>query len=535
MLESIEIYNFILIDHQYIDFNQQINVITGDTGSGKSVLINAIRFAFGMRGSTDLLFDETKDIKVIAKLKLTPQLAKRLDEVNIDYDDSIEVMRVYSPSGKNKIRVNGELVTQKDLVALFEELITIYSQYSVAKFKSESNYLQIIDNLAENSKLLQEYQQQYEIYRQMQLKLKELNGEQGLKDERLSLLKMRLEDFEEIDTDLDVIELLDEKQKVDENIKNTETTQQSTIILDSVITELNKLQDIVNNDNQQILLKDALINIEEVSYDISKNNMVFDEFRANFLTDYVSNVKRLARKYNLEYKDLNQFKQSIIQEVANLDSIEIDIANLESKSNKQYQLCYDLGVQLSKSRSDVITDFTYKVNTNMKKLSLAESDFMVKIEEVSIHKHGIDNCQFHVRMNEGSDYSLIHKTASGGEIARFLLALEALTGVTSPGLIIFDEIDTGVSGAVASEMATMMKEISKTSKLIIVTHLAQVAAISNNHYFVDKAQVNGVTTSNIKLLTTEEKPFALAKMISGKEVNDDAVSHAKQLLNSGQE
>lgn len=532
MLKSIDIHNFILINHQTVNFEKNINVITGDTGSGKSVLISAIRFALGSRGSNELFFEQDKDIKVTAKFVLTPQLIKRLEELQISYEDEIEVFRTYSQTGNNKIRINGELVSLKDLNTLFADVFTIYSQYSVAKFKNESNYLEIIDNLIVDKQVIANYNEQYKIYNQLYLDLEQLKTEQILKDERLSLLQMRSEDFKDINAEVNIDDLVLEKKHLTECLETANINKESTDIFDTVISGINNLQQIISNENLLNLLNDALINIEEVSYELAKDNRDIDEPRLGLITDYISNCKRLSRKYNLELTELGQYKLDLELEIVNLDGIESDIANLTNKLAKQYTVTFEMATALSTARKQIISGFTDNVNENMKKLSLDESDFKVEINEISLGKNGIDNISFLVRMNEGGEYSLIHKTASGGEIARFLLAMEA-TIIAEDGLIVFDEIDTGVSGAVASQMASMMRDISRNNKLIIVTHLAQVAAISQHHYLVSKQQLAGKTTSNVKLLETGEKPIALATMISGAEINEDAIAHAKQLLENG--
>lgn len=531
MVSKIYIENFILIESQAIEFDKQINILTGDTGSGKSVIINSLRFAFGMRANNDLFLDNQKPIKVTVILDVNNKLSKKLDEYQIDYDQTVEIMRVLSPAGKNKIRINGELVTVATLTNIFEDEITIYSQYSVAKFKSENSYLQIIDSQLNAKQLLEEYGLEYEKYQKLKLKLKVLESQLLLKEEKKELLELRLNDLKAIDSELDIDQLIAEKAILDNQLKTAEVSDIANSQFEAASSAIHNLLNTIELDSHLKLLNDALINIDEVSFEMAKASEPVDEKHLNFISDYISMSRRLARKYNIEIENLNQFRDQLQAEFDNLDSLDADISNLTNRAEAQYSVCYKMAETISSLRAALIPTFTAEVNANLKQLSLELSDFRVAHSIQKLGKDGIDNYQFEIKMNEGGQYTLIHKTASGGEIARFLLALEAvISSKSTSGFIIFDEIDTGVSGHVASEMANMMKLISNNHKLLIITHLAQVAAISQNHFVISKSTTGKFTTSSARLLNADEKPLALAKMISGTETSEQAIEHAKTLL-----
>ncbi len=531
MIKSLEIENFILIEKQKLQFDKQLNVLTGDTGSGKSVIINSLKFVFGNRASSELFLDKEQNIRVTANLELTSKLIAKLEEHQIEYFDEVEVMRILAPSGKNKVRINGELVSVTTLADIFEDMITIYSQYSVAKFKSDSNYLQIIDQLQADHKLIDNYTEQYSKYIKLEKQIKELNSQRLLKDEKQELLELRLRDLSDLDDDIDIDQMIAEKKELDQQASSAVVNSKASAQFEVASDALHQLINTVELDSHMQLLNDALINIDEVSFEIAKLSEPVDEMRLNYISDYISMCRRIGRKYNVELNRLVEFKNELQAEFDGLDSIDADIANIQAKADREYELCMQLATELSEIRKQYIPDFSAKVNAIMKKLSLAESDFKINVEQTKLSKSGIDNVQFLVRMNEGTEYTQIHKTASGGEISRFLLALEAATiDSGDQQFIIFDEIDTGVSGHVASEMAAVMKEISKTNKLLIVTHLAQVAAISQNHFEISKQSNGKYTTSSAKLLTEDQKPMVLAKMISGHETSKQAVEHAKTLL-----
>ncbi len=531
MLNSLQIENFILIKKQNIEFDTALNVLTGDTGSGKSVIINSIRFAIGMRANSDLYFDKEQSIKVTANFSLTEQLKVKLDEHQIDYDDEVEVMRTLSPSGKNKVRINGELVSLSILNDIFENLITIYSQYSVAKFKNDSNYIAIVDGLISDKSNIEEFDKLYTEYRQIKNTLNQLKKRALLKDEKQELLEMRMKDLSKLDDSVQLDKLIDEKKLLDSQANNAEINAIASEQISVASNALNQLMQTIELDDHLKLLNDALINVDEVSFEIAKLNEPVDQNYLNQITEYISMCRRLARKYNVEIDNLVEFKNQIETEYADLDAVDVDIQNFENKLATKYELCIESAKLISKQRQTIANRLVEDVNFKLKQLSLNESDFKIVIEDCELNSTGIDSCNFMIRMNAGSNYSLIHKSASGGEIARFLLALEAvINSEQSESFIIFDEIDTGVSGHVATEMAQMMREISSNHKLLIVTHLAQVAAISQNHFVISKQTMDDITESSAKLLGSDEKPIALAKMISGKEISEDAIEHAKVLL-----
>lgn len=532
MINTLKIENFILIENQTIDFDKDINVLTGDTGSGKSIIINSIRFLFGQRANSDLFLDKSKPVRIWAKLKLNDKIIKKLNEHQIDFDgNEIEVLRVLSPNLKNKVRINEELVNLNTLQDVFEDSLTIYSQYSVAKFKDNADYLKIIDKLTLDKSIFKQYMDEYNSYTTLKKQLEALEKQQLLKEERKELLDMRLRDFKDIEENVDVEALIAEKKQLDEMAASIKTYTDTSDSFNNLINNLNTLIQMMDDSNHNKLLNDALINIEEVSYDLAKSSFEVDESRLAYITEYISTCKRVARKYNVDITELDKFKQDLELEATSLDSIEADIQDTESKLSKQYEITYKIAKQLRAQRLNIIPVFCEEINKNLKQLSLVESDFQVECNQVELCANGIDECCFKIKMNEGSAYTPIHKTASGGEIARFLLALEAVCSQeNNNGFLIFDEIDTGVSGHVASQMAIMMKKISKNDKVLIITHLAQVAAISENHFLISKNTRNNFTFTDIKLLSNEEKPYALAKMISGHKTSDEAIAHAKTLL-----
>ncbi len=532
MIEQLEINNFILIENSILTFDKQINVLTGDTGSGKSVIINSIRFLSGMRMSSKLFFDKQKAIKVTARLRANEQLLKQLAMIDIEARDNIvEVMRKVTPSGKNIVRINGELVSVGELTEIFEPLLTIYSQYSVAKFKTENSYLQIVDHVAGNAKVKAEYQQAYKIYTQMQVEIADLKRKSLLADERLELIEMRMKDLAFVDSQTDIDELIAEKQKLEERMENYKQSAQASEQIANVSNSLNELLQSAISQEHLNLLNEALINVDEVSFEIAKESEPVDEQYLAQISEYISSCRRVCRKYNIEISAVNEYRQQLEEERSGLDAIDSDIANSQAKLEKQYEQVIRFGQKLTKTRQAITSRLMSEVTATMQKLSLVNSKFKIEINNCQPHRDGIDQVIFKVQMNAGSEFTAIHQTASGGEIARFLLALEAsISAQTKGGFIVFDEIDTGVSGHVGIEMAAVMQQIAKHHRLLIVTHLAQVAAISENHYTISKANVNGQTISSSQLLTEDEKPLALAKMISGAEMTDNAIEHAKQLL-----
>ncbi len=532
MLKKLIIENFILIEKQTLNFPDNINVLTGETGSGKSVIINSIKFITGMRANSDMYLNREKAIKVTATFALNNRLKTKLDQYQIEYDDEIEVYRHVSPSGASKIRINGELVTLADVQALFKDVITIYSQYSVAKFKQASNYIEIVDSMIDDSELFQSYKNEYDKYRALIKELNQCEQMQLLKEEKSELLSIRLNDLEQIDDNVSITNLITEQQEIENALAMRENYDLVNQKLDLTTEYLQQLITLITDDDSRKLINDALINVEEVSYQVNKQTVNVDQAYLTKISDYISLVKRLSRKYNIEIEHLNEYKLEIENELNELSSIDADIENLQAKIEKQYSRTFDIANQLSVMRQAISPQLSNDVNNKLKQLSLANSDFKIEFKQTKLSECGIDECTFYIMINAGSEYTPIHKTASGGEVARFLLASECALQTETDNLIIFDEIDTGVSGHVASEMALMMKQIAKTNKLIIVTHLAQVAAISQTHLLVTKKMENDETKTYVETLEFEQKVQELAKIISGTKISAEALKHAASLLHT---
>lgn len=531
MLKKIEINNFVLIEHQVLNFDKQLNVLTGDTGSGKSVIVNSIKFITGSRANSDMFFDDEKPIVVTATISVTPELKSDLEKRGFEVGSEIEVMRKLTPKGNARIRLDGELISASELKEILSPYFAIYSQYSVAKFKDANNYSKIIDDFANSENELKIYQSEFESYKQLKAEIASLRDRARLRDERQELLEMRLKELSFIDDRIDIDELIKEREELEGLASQFQVKDKANAYFERISSELGELMQTVKLDSHLNLLNEALVNIEEVNFELANQTSDFDETRLSFIEDYISDVRRVCRKYSVEQSKLVDFKIELENEMMELSSIDSDIQNLESRLDKQYQKSYEVAKVLSEKRNENLPQFVSKVNEYMAELSLEGADFKVISNEIELQHSGFDDISFDVRMNEGGNYSQIHKTASGGEIARFLLALEAVTSEFSQErFIIFDEIDTGVSGNVGSLMAKLMMKISRKNKLLIITHLAQVAAISENHFVISKQSTKDVVMSSAKLLRDDEKATALAKIISGAKVTPSALEHAKQLI-----
>ncbi len=535
MLKKLKIENFVLIDYQEMEFENNINVLTGDTGSGKSVIINSIKFLFGMRAKSELFFNKEKNVVVTGIIKTNEKIVKKLIAHHIEVDEEIEVMRILSPNLRNKVRINGELVNINILQDVFNEVITIYSQYSVAKFKTEKKYLEIVDNVSRIQNELADFKQEYIAYANLNQKLNLLKEELITKEERKEILHMRLKQLDDIDESKTFDDVLLEREELEIKFENIRLNLKTKTKFDIITNELNDLIALIDNEHYLQRLNKAIEEIDEVNFNIAKNTEEIDEKYLNYLNDYISMCKRIARKYNIDINELSAYKNQLKDELDNLDSIELDVMNFESKVKLQYEKTYKIAQKISQKRKNSIPKLEQEINSRLKKLSLIQSDFKVELAETDLNNNGIDKCIFTIKMNDGGQYTAIDQTASGGEIARFLLAVEAFNNqYEKDNFIIFDEIDTGVSGHVASEMGALMRSIAKHNKLLIVTHLAQIAAISETHYEVSKIQKDNNTVTSLKLIEDEQKPLILAKIISGFETNNEAIMHAKKLLSEHQ-
>ena len=553
MITSLSIENFALIEKLNINFSTGFSIITGETGAGKSILLGALGLVLGKRA--DLSSLKNKDEKCIVEANFSIgkyELNSFFEENDLEYENDTIIRREILPSGKSRAFVNDTPVNLQQLQDLSLYLIDVHSQHQTLELSDEDFQFKIIDAIANNHTVLTEYQSVLKHYKNAK------SDVETKKSIYLSIIKEK--DYNEflykelVSANLKSGEL-EEFEKTYETLSNVEFIKEN---LDKLV--------VLANEDEFGLLK----NLKEFKAVLQKNSTFSAEYntlfeRANSIAiEFDDIVKELNRESELVFNDpekletINQKLQVIYNllkkhqvltvdelieiqnelesKVVSVASLEDEITLIESAIKKFENELDSIAEQLSTSRREAIPNLSEKLIVILNQLGMPNVRFKIEISNSSNYfANGKDSLQFLFSANKGTDFGVLKKVASGGEMSRIMLAVKAILSQsrsfgTKLPTIIFDEIDTGVSGEIANKMGEIMKEMSKTMQVFSITHLPQIAAKGATHYKVFKTVLGETTVSELKLLTTDERITEIAEMLSGKDISESARNHAKVLL-----
>ena len=550
MLQKLSISNYALISSLSVDFDNGFSVITGETGAGKSILLGALGFLLGNRADTNILFDDTKKCIVEGVFILHDDRWKSFFEENdIDYDEECIIRREINPQKKSRAFINDTPVSLQILKELGTRLVDIHSQHDSLLLCNPDFQLALLDDAADNNLLLTEYKKAYHDYVSAKNELDKLRRKATDNIDENDYLKFQLDEIlkaelldgeydeltqriEFLENQEEIIRLLKESTNILDNEENSLLDGINTLLynvekLRRYIPELDSMVERLNS--VKIELKDILSdlnNFQDDSQDISSLEILQERFDM---------IQRLMMKHHLnDYSLLLQLREDIRRKVDEFSNIEDIVADKEKEVRKLEEDLLDRASELHKRRKKAKVDFEKDVTTVIRQLAMPYGLFEIKLDETEeLTSNGIDVVTFMFSANKGHSTEIMAKAASGGELSRLMLAIKSIAARNNyiPTLI-FDEIDTGVSGEVASKLGDIMKVMGDTLQLVSITHLPQIASKAENHFFVYKTVVDEKTHSNIKVLTHEERVVEIAKMLSNAEVTEEAMKAAEVLLSS---
>lgn len=550
MLTQLSINNYALINKLSIDFSSGLSIITGETGAGKSILLGALGLVLGNRADLSSLKDTSHKCIVEAKVAISNySLEGFFNEVDLDYEPETIIRREILPSGKSRAFVNDTPVTLSVLNQLRTKLIDVHSQHQTMQLSDNSFQFSILDALAKNQTRIASYKRGF-------FQLNKLKRELG------QLEAIQLEANQQYDYNLHLYKELEEaKVKVDEQT-----------ILEERLDKLNNIEDIRNNlsealeltINEEIGIQNLLNTLENRLTKISSFSKEYQEISARVtsikieIDDIVTELEnanesvefnpneveeindRLQLLYNLQKKHaVNSNKELITvfeelsEKVAIVESAEEVINKKQEEIDVVSEKLDKVAGLITKARTSSIPKLTKELHVLLTDLGMENARFSIKIIPTNNYfSNGKDELELLFSANKGGNFGELKKVASGGELSRIMLSVKkVLSENTQLPTIIFDEIDTGVSGEVSNKIAAIMQKMSNNMQVIAITHLPQIAAKGSSHYKVYKKEINGVTTTNLKQLTTDERIVEIAEMLSGKDISDSALTHAKELLN----
>ncbi len=550
MLSNLSIDNYALIDALNVQLDEGFTVITGETGAGKSILLGGLSLVLGKRADLSLLRNKENKCIVEADFKISDYgLQSFFDNNDLDYEDTTVIRREILPSGKSRAFINDTPVTLDILSNLGDRLIDVHSQHQTLELTENDFQLKLIDALADNKKYLNSYSKSLSAYNRVQKELEKLIDFQQNATKEQDYTAFLLNELESAPLKEGAVEELEEEQ---EQLSNVEL----------ILEQLSKADQLFNDDQIGVLslgaeiksaisklsgfgkqyselhqrIQSAFIELDDVNAQlqdlqegVEANPSLLEEVNAKLQLLY-----GLLKKHGAnDIPELITIKGSLAAKVLETANVEENIALKTKELQELKSILEEQSLTLSKRRKAVIPDLKKQLEENLSLLGMPSASFQITLNpSEDFMSNGMDELSFLFTANKGSDYGLLKKVASGGELSRIMLVIKSvLAKYEKLPTIMFDEIDTGVSGEISNRMANIMRDMSGKMQVFSITHLPQVASKGNHHFKVFKLEEENRTKTDMKKLSEDERIVELAQMLGGKDVSDSAMAHARQLLN----
>mgnify|MGYP002639756556 CR=1 FL=1 len=550
MLVTLSIQNYALINQLSIDFNNGLSIITGETGAGKSILLGALGLVLGNRADTSTLKDTSKKCVVEAQLSISNYaLQDFFESVDLDYEAQTIVRREILPSGKSRAFVNDTPVRLAVLNELKSKLIDVHSQHQTLELSDANFQFNIIDALARNGQKLVSYKrglQQLNTFRKeleaLEVTQREANQQYDYNLHLFTeLVEADLKDDEQADLE-GKLEKLNNIEEIQLNLSEAVhiATADEIGIQTSLNTLENRLQKVAPFSKEYEEISNRITSVKIEMIDIISEIETANEHIDSNPNEVEQLNDRLHLIYNLQKKhyvstipELLVLQEELSEKVGQVENAEEIINQKQQQIDAVSEKLHQVAVLISNARVKEIPTLKNELESLLMELGMPDARFSIDIKLVEAFlANGKDNLSFLFSANKGGSFGELKKVASGGELSRIMLAIKKiLSENTQLPTIIFDEIDTGVSGEISNKIAGIMQKMSANMQVITITHLPQIAAKGNQHYKVFKEEINGVTTTNLKKLSEDERIVEIAEMLSGKNISDSAITHAKELLN----
>lgn len=554
MLQELSVKNFAIISSLQLEFHMGMTVLTGETGAGKSIIIDAMGLLTGGRGSSDYIRQgATKcTLEGLFTMPKNLELINLLEELGVEVEDeALIIQRDITTSGKNVCRVNGRIINIANLRRIGEFLVDIHGQNEHQELMQSERHISMLDDFGGKSllKLKEHYQVLYSEYRVLENKVRNRQKNEKEFAQRMDMLHFQSDEIAAANlVSGEEEQLIEERNKLSNFQKIADALAVSYEALsgeedssiDKIGYAMNELASIETLDSEYKLLSDTVQNayylLQEASGDLVRHidGLELDESRLNEIENRIELIRQMKRKYGDSIDNILAYYQEITQELADADFLEGRTGELESLLAEKKKEVLESGLALRKNRHKVAKLLEKNILKELKELYMERTEFEVRFMEVQgeqLLENGLDQVEFYITTNPGEPLKPLVRVASGGELSRVMLAMKTIfsksQGITS---IVFDEVDTGVSGRVAQAIADKIYQISENSQVLCITHLPQVAAVADEQYFIAKEIVGKRTETNVQILNSNERVNEIARMLAGKEITKLTIEHANELL-----
>lgn len=536
MVTTLHIKNVGIIDDINIELNEGFNVLTGETGAGKTLIIGSLAILAGGRFSKEMIRNG-EDFSFIEANFYCPN-----NEQSID--NNIIVSREIHLNGRNSCKINGRLVTVNELKEVMSKIIDIHGQHDSQLILNPVNHIMYLDKFIGNEikENLCKYAEKLTKYNELKQELKNTYGEDQEKERRLDLLRYQYNEIEQAKLKKNEEEELQEKHKM---MQNAEKLKENLCEIDSnlndnaitaisnAIHNLEKIQDCGKEYNEKLsILKNSYYDIQELARDFSymREEIDFDEDERNQLEERLDLIYSLKRKYGNTISEILEFQDNVELEIHKIENLDEYHKKIKTQIETIKKELFEIANQISNTRAKYANELSYKINQELRDLEMPNAKFEIKVNKTEkFYENGIDEVEFMICTNIGEGLKPLAKIASGGEMARIMLGIKnVLADVDEVSTLVFDEIDTGISGKASKAVAEKMKSISNLHQVICITHLPSIAAKGDYNYYISKQTKENKTYTSIKLLNEEETIEEIARISSG-EITEIAKAHAQEL------
>ncbi len=547
MIKSLHIENIAVIEKTDIDFEIGFNVLTGETGAGKSIIIDAINAVLGERTSKDLIRAGCEKAVVSALFcDLSNEAKSVIFDNGFELDDgNILITRTLTLSG-GSIKINGRPATTSILKNISKSLINIHGQHDNQKLLDPDNYYLYLDMLAENQEELTQYYNEFKHFNNVRRELNSQETDEGEKQRRMDILQYQIKELEDADISAGEIDEIKKKLSIAENFEKTMSAlNDATYCIDgsentdgamSLVRNAQKHIESAKNDELSSLSEkfdDLVGKLYEISADI-RSLTQSDEYRdldAEKLRERLDTLRRLMLKYGDDEQKMIDFLENAKKELEQIVCSDKRIEELSLELDASTERLVALGEKLTATRKLSAERFSKQVSDVLCQLHMPNVKFVINVNRDRYTRHGCDAVEFLISANAGENVKPLHKIASGGELSRTMLAIKSvLADKDDVDTLIFDEIDTGISGRAADKVGLQLQKVSNSRQVICVTHLAQIAAYAKNHLLIEKNVTNDRTYTNVKSLNYEQQISEIARIMSGTEITENLYNSAKELL-----
>ena len=549
MLQRLFVQNYAIISRLEVSFNEGMVVVTGETGAGKSIIMGALSLTLGERADSAMVKDTAVKtiIEAVFKVANANKVIQLLKDAEIDIDDEVIVRREIQSNGKSRAFVNDTPVSLAQLQQFSSFLVDLHQQFDTLELGNQEFQRQLVDAKAGIIKDVADYGKTYQLFLQTQKKIASIRAAMLKADQEKEYKSFLLKELEELNWQLGEEKLLEEEltvlshaEQIKANLARvsfgmSEGEQPLLSAVKNLVTQLqavskyhNQLPDLLTRfDAAYVELKDIAGELDSIL-----DTVTVDDERLDQVNQRLAFAQRLVKKHGLVSSDqLIEIQLGLSNEMQQLSNAEEDLEKLEKELAQHQSKAVDLALDLNKKRKKVIPSLEKSANELLSRVGMPNAKLKIDLEQGSLHQYGMDHVSFLFDANKSGKFEPIHKVASGGELSRLMLVLKSLVaGSLEMPTLIFDEIDSGISGEAARQVGVLMSELSTAHQLITITHQPQIAAMANQHLFIYKQEVEGSITTNVKTLNEEERVFNIAQMMAGVNPSEAVLASAREMM-----